>query len=187
MTDDFPQLLNAAKEGADWAWERLYDDLARPLTGYFASRGAPEPEDLTAETFLHLARGIHSFDGNEQSMRSWAFVIAHRRMIDARRAASRRVAEVSELAWEPSGGNVEDDAMTRLSTAEIVRALEVLTDEQRDVIALRVIADLSLEETAQIVDKTRGAVKALQHRALETLRASLQGVSNSDGRAITDV
>ncbi len=187
MSDPFESVLDAAKAGADWAWERLFLDLAGPIRGYFASRGAPDPEDLTSETFLHLARGIHSFEGDAGSFRSWAFVIAHRRMIDARRSASRNVVTVPKAqSEEPSGGDVEEEALRQLSTAETIKALRVLTDEQREVLVLRVIADLSLDETAKVVGKSVGAVKAMQRRALETLRKKLgEEVSKSRNSTIT--
>jgi RNA polymerase sigma-70 factor (ECF subfamily) len=67
---------------------------------------------------------------------------------------------------------VESEAIERLVTAELVTAFEVLTDDQREVLALRVIANLTLEETAQVVGKNVGAVKQLQRRALAGIRRS---------------
>ena len=86
---NFEPALGAAKSGAEWAWALLYRDLAGPVTGYLASRGAPEPEDLAAETFLQVARNIQSFEGGEEAFRSWVFVIAHRRLLDVRRKRGR--------------------------------------------------------------------------------------------------
>jgi RNA polymerase sigma-70 factor (ECF subfamily) len=169
----FPDLLAAAKTGADWAWEKLYRELAGPVTGYLAGRGALDPEDLAGETFLQVARNIHAFVGSEGSFRSWVFVIAHRRLIDARRSANWRPEIASDIDTDPPGGDVESEAIERLVTAELVTAFEVLTDDQREVLALRVIANLTLEETAQVVGKNVGAVKQLQRRALAGIRRSL--------------
>jgi RNA polymerase sigma-70 factor (ECF subfamily) len=168
----FPDLLAAAKTGADWAWEKLYRELAGPVTGYLAGRGALDPEDLAGETFLQVARNIHAFVGSEGSFRSWVFVIAHRRLIDARRSANWRPEIASDIDTDPPGGDVESEAIERLVTAELVTAFEVLTDDQREVLALRVIANLTLEETAQVVGKNVGAVKQLQRRALAGIRRS---------------
>jgi len=172
---NFESVLGAAKAGADWAWALLYRDLAGPVTGYLASRQAPDPEDVAAETFLQVARGVHSFEGGEASFRSWVFVIAHRRLIDARRKAMR---EPDLVAFPDSesghrGGDVEEEAMENLVTAELQWALDALTDDQRDVLALRIIANLTLEETADAVGKRVGAVKALQRRGLIALRLRL--------------
>lgn len=172
LGENFASVLASAKEGADWAWADLYRDLAGPVTGYLASRGAPDPEDLAGEAFLQVARNIQSFEGNEESFRSWVFVITHRRLIDMRRQAGRR----PQLHLSPNGeiefagGDVESEAVDRLVTDELVQAFDKLTDDQRDVLALRIIADLTLEEAATVVGKRVGAVKALQRRGLLALR-----------------
>lgn len=171
----FDAALDAAKKGADWAWAALYRDLAGPVTGYLASRGSREPEDLAAETFLQVARNIESFVGDEGAFRSWVFVIAHRRLIDARRAHGRRpdLVTLPEDDTRP-GGDAEVEAVDQLVTAELIDAFEKLTEDQRDVLALRVIANLTIEETANVVGKRIGAVKAVQRRALVALRGHLE-------------
>ena len=178
---DFASTLQAAKAGADWAWAALYRDLAGSVTGYLASRGAKEPEDLASETFLQVARNVQGFDGDEAAFRSWVFVIAHRRLIDWRRAQGRRpdTSFLDEAAGAAVGGDVEEEALDQLITGELRAAFGQLTDIQRDVLALRIIGQLSLEETANVVGKRVGAVKAAQRRALMAVRAhlELEGVS----------
>lgn len=180
MASEFAELLQGAKDGQPWAWERIYRTYAPPVTGYLALRGADEPEDLTSETLYHVARAIGKFEGSEESFRSWIFVIAHRRLIDARRAKQRRV-EHAELDHEltASGGDVETEALDNMALADMQDLLEPLTEEQRSVLALRMIGDLSLKRTAEIMGKPVGSVKALQRRALATLRRHLEaeGVS----------
>lgn len=173
MDQAFDQVLAAAKLGEDWAWTKIYTDLAGPLTGYLTLRGASDPEDETSETLLSVARNIASFEGDEEAFRSWVFVIAHRRMIDARRKRSRRVETTPLEAAQPRGGDVEVEALSALSAGEVMEMLAPLTDEQREVIVLRVLADLSLEQTANVVGKRIGSVKALQRRAIATLRRHL--------------
>jgi RNA polymerase sigma-70 factor (ECF subfamily) len=105
------------------------------------------------------------------------FVIAHRRLIDARRASDRRPkrSEKDDLDNQATeGGNVEDDAVRNLEAEWVTGILEYLTDEQREVLSLRVVADLSLAETARVMDKTTGAVKALQRRALIAARNHIE-------------
>lgn len=171
----FSSMLRGAKEGAEWAWAALYRDLAGPVTGYLASRGAAEPEDLTSDVFLKVARNIHSFTGDESSFRSWVFVTAHRRLIDERRALSRRPVIgflAGSLSSDPTG-DVESEALENLATGELQAAFESLTEAQRDVLSLRIIAGLTLAETARVLGKRTGAVKALQRRALAALRGEL--------------
>jgi RNA polymerase sigma-70 factor (ECF subfamily) len=170
----FESVLGAAQQGEAWAWETLYRDLAGPVTGYLQGRGATEPEDSASETFLQVAQRISGFRGDEREFRSWVFVIAHRRLIDERRAAGRRPVTVSEddLAAVDAvvGPSAESEALERLSSAEIVWFLAPLTEEQRDVLLLRVVAGLSVKEAAAVLRKSEGAVKVLQHRAVEALR-----------------
>lgn len=167
--ESFERVLEAARAGAEWAWASLYRELAGPVTGYLASRGAGEPEDVTSEVFLKVARSIHTFEGDKSSFRSWVFVIAHRRLIDERRSV-RRQPEFTEFFPDNSAGNVESEAVDLLITNELRQVFEELTDNQRDVLALRMIAGLTLADTAQVLGKKVGAVKALQRRALEALR-----------------
>ncbi len=166
--------LDRARMGDDEAWRSIYRDLAGPITGYLASRGVTDAEDLTGEVFLQVARDMHAFEGNESDFRSWVFVIAHRRAIDWRRAVSRRPPTIDQPLPDLAGGDVEDEAMEAVERDRMIHLLDSLSEEQRDVVALRVIADLSLEETAMVVGKSVGAVKALQHRALRSMRKEIE-------------
>jgi RNA polymerase sigma-70 factor (ECF subfamily) len=173
--ENFSTRLEAAKSGRDWAWADLYRELAGPVTGYLASRGATDAEDLASETFLQVARNIHSFDGDEASFRSWVFVIAHRRLLDSRRSRNRRP---ETLAWtettpDSTGGDVEEEALESLISEELQDAFKGLTDIQGDVLALRILGRLTLEETAQILGKRVGAIKAAQRRGLIALHPKL--------------
>lgn len=174
----FARILDAAKSGAEWAWSSLYREYWGPVTGYLRSRGAGEPEDLASEVLLKIARAVQTFEGGETSFRSWVFVIAHRSLIDDRRRASRRP-ETTELRAGVAdvGGDVEQEALDRLATGELLEALESLTETQRDVLSLRLVAGLTVEQVADVVGKRPGAVKALQRRAL----ASLQKVIDVSG------
>lgn len=175
MADPFAELLQAAKVGEPWAWERIYRTYAPPVIGYLALRGAAEPEDLASETLYHVARSIDRFAGTEESFRSWIFVIAHRRLIDARRSAGRRVDQTAlDHEMVESGGDVESEALDLLALEDMHELLQPLTEDQRTVISLRMIADLSLADTANAMGKGVGSVKALQRRALATLKRHLE-------------
>lgn len=169
-----PSLIERARLGDEAAWDEIYHDLAGPITGYLSGLGVTDPEDLAGEVFLQVARDIHRFEGSESAFRSWVFVIAHRRAIDWKRNAMRRPS-ISELpSTDISGGDVEVEAMELVGTDSVTRLLDRLSEDQREVIALRIIGDLSLEETAAVMGKSVGAVKALQHRALRAIREVLQ-------------
>lgn len=132
---------------------------------------ALEPEDLASEVFIGVFRGLSRFDGSEQKFRSWVFTIAHRRLLDERRDAARRphLTALDHDAGIP-GGDVEREAMASLGDQWVIQMCGQLSSDQRTVLLLRVIADLSTEDVAQVTGKSVGAVKALQRRALTTLR-----------------
>lgn len=171
--EGFAGFLEAAKDGAAWAWEALYRDYYGPVMGYLASRGASDAEGLCGDVLLKVARGIHDFEGDESSFRSWLFVIAHRRLLDERRMLGRRPDFVA-LMENMAGGDVEREALDRLVTEELMEAFGSLTEGQRDVLSLRIIAGLTLRETADVLETSTGAVKVMQHRAISALRDKVE-------------
>lgn len=177
LDDEFAPVLDAARAGADWAWTRLYEDLAPAVLGYLRARGAAEPEDVLGETFLQVVRDLPRFDGDESGWRSWVFTVAHRRMIDERRQRGRRPEQPAEddalAAALPSDAGSEPEALARLGTERVLALLAALTDEQRDALTLRFVAGLTLPEVATVLHRTPNATKALQRRGLRTLRRHL--------------
>lgn len=169
----FPEVLAAARTGADWAWERLYESVAGSVRGYLAAHGATDADELTGEVLLQLVRGLPRFEGDEAGFRSWVFLVAHHRLIDERRRQRRDdvLAREQPTTTAPGADSVSE---TRLAEAEWGPRLRRLTDDQRDVILLRVVADLSAEQVGRILGKKPGAVRVLQHRALARLRADLE-------------
>ena len=170
---DFAEVLRAAQANAGWAFQRLFDELARPVAGYLRMQGAREPDDLVNEAFLGAFSGIANFEGDEDHFRSWVFTIAHRRLIDERRRLGRRPVEASHAMEEGVGGDAEDDAVSSLGDERARELLARLAPDQRDVLLLRVVADLTVERTAESLGKTPGAVKALQRRGLTALRKEI--------------
>jgi RNA polymerase sigma factor (sigma-70 family) len=171
----FTSLLEAAREGNEAAWQDLYNSLAPVVLGYLRANGAPDPEDVLGEVFLQVARDIARFDGEEPGFRSWVFTIAHHRLIDARRHSARRPVELSPEPPEPGGhaDDAADEALAKIGTDEVQRVLSMLSEDQRAVLLLRVIGDLSIEDVAKAVGKRPGAVKALQRRGLAAVKREL--------------
>ena len=172
--ESFQTVLSAAQVDAPWAYERLYRSLSPSVCGYLRIRGASDPEDLTSEVFLGAFRGIASFSGDEDQFRSWVFTIAHRRLTDERRARGCRPPLADGELPDSAGGDVEEEALRRLS-AERVRSLCAgLAPDQGDVLLLRLVSGLTVEAIADVLDKTPGAVKALQRRGICALRRQLE-------------
>ena len=172
----FESLLTAARAGADWAWERLYRELAPAVTGYCRAQGAAEPDDVAGEVFVQVVRDLGRFTGGEQDFRAWVFTIAHRRTIDDLRRRGRRPVTPAEplviAETAGAGGDVHDDAAEALDRERVRAAIDALPDEQRAVLLLRILGDLTIEQIARAVGKRPGAVKALQRRALRRLEGA---------------
>ena len=171
--DAFDEILAAARAGAPWAWERLYRWIAPSLTGYLRGQGAAEPDDLAGEVLVNIVRDLPRFAGGERDFRAWAFTIAHRRLTDERRRRGRRPdvpVEGEALArLAGPGGDVGEDAAAGLDARRVRALLADLPDDQRAVMLLRIVGDLTVEEIAAAVGKRAGAVKALQRRALRRI------------------
>lgn len=171
----FDDVLAAAQAGAAWAFERLYRDLSPAVTGYLRLHGAAEPDDLASETFLGVFTGLAGFRGDEAALRAWVFTIAHRRLVDDWRRRGRRpqtTDDPGDLAVHP-GGDVEDDALERIGAGAVEQMCAGLPADQRAVLLLRILADLTVEQVAQVMGRSTASVKALQRRGLRALRAEL--------------
>lgn len=187
----FDDVLRAAQAGAAWAFEVLYRDLAPAVTGYLRLHGAVEPDDLASETFVGVFTGLARFEGDEAALRAWVFTIAHRRLMDDWRRRSRRpqLADDPEALGEVAegvGGDVEDDALARVGAENVQRLCAQLPADQRTVLLLRILADLTIEQVAEVMDRSGGAVKALQRRGLRSLRTLVEE-EGSLGRGGTGV
>jgi len=179
----FDDVLAAAQAGAAWAFEVLYRDLSPSVTGYLRLHGAVEPDDLASETFIGVFTGLSGFSGGEDALRAWVFTIAHRRLVDDWRRRSRRpqVADDPGDLTELLGGDVEDDALVGVGTETVHRLCAELPDDQRSVLLMRILADLTVEQVAAAMGRSVGAVKALQRRGLRTLRTRLEQAEEKVG------
>lgn len=171
----FDSTLTAARTGAEWAWTALYREVAPALLRYVKARGAADPENTLGEVFVQVVRKLPEFRGGESQFRAWLFTIARNRLIDEARHRARRPEESTYPPFEEAGS--ADTAATSpgasVNSPPVQEILSRLTAEQRDVLFLRVLAGLTLEETAQVLGKTNTAVKRLQARGLKSLRQKL--------------
>jgi RNA polymerase sigma-70 factor (ECF subfamily) len=142
----------------------VYRDLSPAVLGFLRAERALDPEDLLGEVFLQVTRDLPRFRGDRDALRRWVFTIARHRLVDHYRRRARRPRRfdgaVPDLPAQPPAEALDP---------ELVEALGLLTDDQREVIVLRFVADLPLEAVADITKRSIGAVKALQHRALSAL------------------
>jgi RNA polymerase sigma factor (sigma-70 family) len=169
----FAQVLSAARADETWAYTALYRMCAPRVLGFVRARGVDDPEGVVNEAFLGAFRGLSAFEGDESAFLRWLFAITRNKVTDAHRRRARRREDPQLLGGELVGGDTEADAHDRMSAAWVRETLSCLTADQRDVLLLRVLGGLSIEEVAQAMGKRPGAVKALQHRAVRALRRQL--------------
>lgn len=168
-------LVAAACTGDETALRAVYLALSPAVLVYLRSRGVADPEAVTSEVFIAVLPKLPRLHGGAAGLRTLVFSVAHARLVDALRAAARRPRTVD---YEPSDDDrqapsAEDDALRSLSRERVAAMLARLPADQREVVHLRFVADLSVEQVAQVIGRSVGAVKQLQRRALVTLRATL--------------
>ena len=165
-------VVGEAVAGSPHAFRQLYDALAPRVQGYLHSRGVEDAEGLTSEVFLAVYPRLPALRGGAAGLRTLVFSVAHARAVDDLRRRSRRPASFSY-------DQDFDDRVTDSAEHVVVESLEAeralalmdrLVEDQRTVVALRIIGDLSLEQTASVTGKTVASVKQLQRRGLERLR-----------------
>ncbi len=166
----FDAVLALAKEGCRSAFEEFFVALNRPLHAFCLARGSTDGEGTVNEVFLKVFKNVRHFNGTEDQFRSWVFTIARNQLIDDGRRAQRRPVE-SGIGGHDDwvGGNVEAEAIDQLGNEWLHDQLSILTSDQRDVLLLRIVSDLTVEATAEVMGKEPGAIKALQRRALRAL------------------
>lgn len=172
------EVLPAAQAGQAWALSAVYAELAPRVHGYLQGRGASEPEDLTSEVFLAVFPRLSSVTGGAVGLRTLVFSVAHARLVDDLRRRSRREPTVPfrEDQDVRTAASAEDAALAGVATEQVRAVLACLPDDQRDVLLLRIVADLTVEQVAVAIGRSPGAVKQLQRRALLTLRTQLADV-----------
>lgn len=169
-------MLRAAQKGDGRAFDELYRLLNRRVASFAAARRSHDPDGLVNDTFLRVFQNLHSFSGSEEQFAGWVFRIARNLLIDESRKQSRRPTEVeySRATSDPADPLLVDELVVSSTEADrLLRHLDNLTEDQRDVILLRVVADQSIEVVAASLGKTKGGVKALQRRALKRLEKEI--------------
>lgn len=165
-------VVAAARAGEPAALSTVFSVLAPRVQAYLAVRGVEDPEGMTSEVFLQALPRLGTLRGGPSGLRTFVFSIAHARSVDEHRARVRRPRPVP---YDPS----MDDRRQASAEAELVGSLDAngltstlatLPEDQRIAITLRVVGDLSLDQTAALMGRSVGSVKQLQRRGLLRLR-----------------
>ena len=174
---DEGQLIKRAKSHDARALSDLYRRHADAVFRYVYYRVGDREvaEDLVGEVFVRALEGLPAYQDTGTPFEAWLYRIAHARVVDYyRRQKVRRAAPLDESLTSSEEPDLSQLAAQRDDVLRVWNAVRHLTDDQQQVISLRFIAGYSTAEVASVMCKTEGAIRALQHRALASLRRLLE-------------
>jgi len=180
--EEFASVLARAQHGDEAAFSCLFLDVNPALVRYLRVVAGEADEDVAAEAWVTVVRGLVRFRGDEMAWRGWVFTTARRRAIDEGRRRTRRRAALASEAADARGLGGPDPAqlvLERLDTQTALALVAQLAPLQAEVIALRVISGLDVESVARLVGRRPGTVRVAAHRGLRRLAQILakQGVT----------
>lgn len=186
--DEFATVLERAKGGDERAFAALWRDLNPALLRYLRLGGEPS-DDVAADTWVSVVEGLRRFNGDEMAWRAWVFTTARRRAIDSGRRRARSAAREDSWRRELATSAPPEPAevvQRRLDTGAALDLVALLSPLQAEVVVLRVVAGLPVEEVARVVGRTPGAVRVAHHRGLLRLRELLgqRGVTDRDAATL---
>lgn len=172
VMEDLESVTASAAGGDSTALHALYEVLSPRVCGYLRVRGAEDPEGLTNEVFVKVLPRIAGVTGGYRGLRALTFTVAHGSLVDELR---RRHRQPAVEPYDPHldtrvQASAEEQALELLGEGTALTLLHLLPDDQRSVVLLRVLGDLTLDETAAAIGRSPAAVKKMQTRALTMLR-----------------
>ena len=175
-TEHVRELVARGQQGDRDALEELYLIYFDRIYSYLhvSVGNRHDAEDLTTQTFLKMLEKIGSFKWQSAPFSAWLFRIAHNLAMDHFR--SRRRWQPEEEVPEPPGEeepSAELTAMQTIGRESMLKLIEGLSPEQQQVLTLKFVFNLPNAEVAAILEKTEGAIKSLQHRALVSLQKQI--------------
>ena len=168
-------LVQQAQNGDPEAFGKLYDRYVDQVYRYIAYRvaSAAVAEDLTSETFLRALRRIGTFTWQGRDVGAWFTTIARNLVADHYKSGRYRLElttdDVTDSGSAPTIEGPERAVLEGMTNKVLLQAVKQLNAEQQECIVLRFLQGLSVAETAQVMGKNDGAIKALQYRAIRTL------------------
>jgi RNA polymerase sigma-70 factor (ECF subfamily) len=175
------QLIGEARALSEAAWSEIYRRHAQQVYAYIYFRLGDQTtaEDLAADVFVKALAGIGGYSYRGTPLLAWLYRIAHNVTVDHRKAAARRAQHQS--AEPPEDIEEQHDALGAFDARQdMLGAIRALTEDQQQVVILRFYHEMSNAQVSKVMGKPEGAVKALQTRALRSLRRIL--TERGDGR-----
>ncbi len=188
---DLVALVERAKTGDGEAFAGLYDRYVDQVYGFVYNRVRDRDlaEDLTSDVFLRALRSLERFTWQGVDIGAWLVTIARNRVTDHFKSARARLERPTDEMAEPTQDVHRDDdperaALNRDEVAALATAIGSLAEDHRDVLELRFIRGLTVSETAAAMNRTDGAIKALQYRALKALANIVRESPHFDGEVV---
>ena len=173
---DEENLVRRAQQHDQTALTQLYEENFDRIYRYVVLKigNEMEAEDIAQQVFLSALKSISSFKYRKGTpFSAWLFRIAHNQVVDYFRKKAKRATVPLDESQASSDSNPQLVAEHRLDIEQLLSSTKRLTEAQREVISLRFAGELSVAQVAKIMDKSEGAVKALQHSAIVALRKAL--------------
>ena len=170
------RIITRAKSGDAGAFGELYTRYAGLILRYLYARLREQEsaQDLTQEVFVRVIKGIGGFEfRGEKSFLGWLYTIAGNVLIGQARR-KRAVSTPLDDSLELVDPRSQDAVLSIFDRVALQQAITQLTEDQQQVLTLKFFADMTNQEIAAILGRTEGAVKALQHRALQALQQILE-------------
>jgi RNA polymerase sigma-70 factor (ECF subfamily) len=182
--DALDEIVAGARSGDPDALASLYRALQPALVGFLTGLAPSEAEDLAAETWIDAARCLPTLKGRGAAFRRLLFTIARRRVIDSGRKRQRRRTEPTDLSdlAQLAAGTEPDAVVIDLDSSKraIGQIAALLSPAQAEIVLLRVVGGLTVDEVADVVGRSPASVSLIQHRALRRVAVRMENRSRSD-------
>ncbi len=167
------RIIEEAKEGNKESFGLLYEHYVPPIYRfiYMKVNGREEAEDLTHEVFLSAWQNLYRYKSQGFPFSSWLYQIARNRVIDHYRVRKSHIAiETVDAELVSVGSGLEERLDGDLNLQKVKGAIKTLSPDQQDVLIMKFVEDLSHAEIAAAMKKSEGAVRLIQHRAIQSLK-----------------
>lgn len=167
-------LVALAKEGDSKAYGKIFRLCYKDIYDYIIRRvrNRFDAEDLTMHVFARGMVAVSTYEERGHSVKAWLFRIAHNAVVDHFRAQSQKVI-LGDIRDVPDEANIEEEIIRRERFGDLSNEIRLLPDAQSEVLTLRFLEDMSVAETAMVLDKKEVTVRALQFKGIKNLRKRL--------------
>jgi RNA polymerase sigma-70 factor, ECF subfamily len=172
---DVETVVRSAIDGDDGALAALFRLYQPRLLRYTRAYVGGAAEDLASEVWVDVTRNVTRFSGDADDFRAWLFTIAAHRVADLQRRLGRQAGSVAlhEHEENATAARVHDPAEDVAGDAAASEILALLPPHLAEIVLLRVVGDLSVDQVAAITRRRPGTIRVMQHRALRQLAEQL--------------